>query len=318
MPGDPDYQRIRGWDENFPTTLPPADLRGAHLADASLRGAHLEGADLGEAHLEGKRLSAEELAVVRAIDPGFPERLPPADLRGAYLDAGTTLGDATLGTPWARRSPESGFVALADARWGNVNLAVVSWYRVPGRPPRARLRRVVLRDEQEARDAAQDRTTSPTARLAAFEAAARANRQLATVLRAQGLNDDADRFAYQAQILQRTVLRRQGRLGAWAFSLLLWGLAGYGHRLGRIALTYALVVGGFAAAYYALGAPPGEPQLTWTGALQLSMTNIHGRVFTGQFVLDSAQAWLAAIQAVLGIVVEGAFVAMLIQRFFGR
>jgi hypothetical protein len=175
-------------------------------------------------------------------------------------------------------------------------------------------------DESRARRAKDDdgKKRTPATRLAAFEAAARATRQLATVLRDQGLNDDADRVAYQAQVLQRTVLRRQGRLGAWAFSLLLWAPAGYGHRIGRIALTYLLVVSTFAAAFYLLGASPGQPPLTVTGAIQLSLTNIHGRVFTGQFVLDTAQAWLAAIQPVLGIVIEGAFVAMLVQRFFGR
>jgi hypothetical protein len=29
-------------------------------------------------------------------------------------------------------------------------------------------------------------------------------------------------------------------------------------------------------------------------------------------------AWVAAIESVIGIVIEGVFVAMLIQRFFGK
>jgi hypothetical protein len=32
----------------------------------------------------------------------------------------------------------------------------------------------------------------------------------------------------------------------------------------------------------------------------------------------SAQAWIATVESVVGIVIEGVFVAMLIQRFFGR
>jgi hypothetical protein len=46
-------------------------------------------------------------------------------------------------------------------------------------------------------------------RLELYRAAVRANRQLATALRDQGLNEDADRFGYRAQVLQRRVLRRQ-------------------------------------------------------------------------------------------------------------
>jgi hypothetical protein len=36
-----------------------------------------------------------------------------------------------------------------------------------------------------------------------------ANRQIATVLRSQGLNEHADRFAYRAQLCQRRLLRLQ-------------------------------------------------------------------------------------------------------------
>jgi hypothetical protein len=34
-----------------------------------------------------------------------------------------------------------------------------------------------------------------------------------------------------------------------------------------------------------------------------------------RLALDSAQAWIATVESVVGIVIEGAFVAMLIQRF---
>src|SRR6266567_1753303 len=63
-----------------------------------------------------------------------------------------------------------------------------------------------------------------------YEAAVRANRQLAVALRAQGLDEEAARFAYRAQLLQRIVLRRQGKFGQYLFSLLLDLLAGYGYR----------------------------------------------------------------------------------------
>src|SRR5205823_9377093 len=50
-------------------------------------------------------------------------------------------------------------------------------------------------------------------RLLEYEAAVRANRQLAVVLRNQGLNEHADRFAYRAQVLQRRVVWLQ--IGEW-------------------------------------------------------------------------------------------------------
>jgi hypothetical protein len=53
-------------------------------------------------------------------------------------------------------------------------------------------------------------------------------------------------------------------------------------------------------------------------AFQISLNAIHGRVFFAQFGLDTVQSWLATGESIVGIVIEGVFVAMLIQRFFGR
>jgi hypothetical protein len=162
-----------------------------------LRRAHLEGASLSNVHFEGVQLSPEDLARIRRWRPDFPEHLPPADLRLVFFDAGTILQGATL----ASRS--SACVSLADVRWGDVNLAVLRWTSGRHRP-------LILGDESEAR-ARRDpegKRLSGTERLAAYEGAVRANRQLALALQAQGLNEDAARFAYRAQVLQRIVLRR--------------------------------------------------------------------------------------------------------------
>ena len=45
-----------------------------------------------------------------------------------------------------------------------------------------------------------------------------------------------------------------------------------------------------------------------TDALQISLNAIHGRVFFVQFGLDTAQSWIATIESVVGIVIEGVFV----------
>lgn len=45
---------------------------------------------------------------------------------------------------------------------------------------------------------------------------------------------------------------------------------------------------------------------------------VHGRVYFEQFSLNNLLSWVAAAESVCGIVIEGVFVAMLIQRFFAR
>ncbi len=58
-------------------------------------------------------------------------------------------------------------------------------------------------------------------RLEQFKTAVRVNRQLAATLRSQGMNEDADRFVFRAQLCQRIVLRRQRNFLRYLGSLLL-------------------------------------------------------------------------------------------------
>ncbi len=113
-----------------------------------------------------------------------------------------------------------------------------------------------------ARPASAPRPTAKTRqhaeRLADLERAVRANRQLAVALQAQGLNEDAGRFAYRAQVLQARVLRRQYRIGQYFFSAFLDLLAGYGYRPWRSLVAYLLVIAGFALTFYIQGALGGH------------------------------------------------------------
>jgi uncharacterized protein YjbI with pentapeptide repeats len=330
--------------------LDMADIRTAHLERATLAEAHLEGADLDESHLEEARLVRAHLEDASLSDIHLENanltlarlaranlglaRLERADLSGANLvgadlsganlvgaDLGLThLGWANLtGATFDKTSRLKGAIfteaSLDQVTFDNVNLTVVDWSLVP-----------MLGDEVTARRSKDDspfehekdaKKTTRT-RLEEFKAAVRANRVLAVTLRSQGLSEDADRFAYRAQVLQRQVLRRQGKFGPWLFSGLLWLVSGYGYRLWRILVTYALALLGFAAVYWVAGMLPGGHHLAWYEALLTSLTNIHGRVFTGTFGLDTAQAWAAGVQAVMGLVIEGVFVAMLVQRYFAR
>jgi len=288
--------------------LENASLVEAQLAGAFLRRVHFEGASLAQAHCAGKRLAEDDLRRVRQWKPEFPAVLPPADFSLAFFDAGTVLQGIVLG------DQTSGFVSLADVRWGNVNLAVVRWRR----DRRGRI--IPLGDEAEARRArGADGTSKPQRqRLAEYETAVRANRQLALALQAQGLNEDAARYAYRAQVLQRGVLRRQGKVGAYLFSLFLDGLAGYGYQPGRSVVAYVLMLAGFTVAYYAIGQAYG-PRLSVPGALVFSVTSFHGRgFFPGNVTVDSPLTELAAFEALVGLLIELSFIATFTQRFFGK
>src|SRR5713226_9766741 len=148
-----------------------------HLEDANLIQAQLEGANLIEARLEGADL--------------FQAHLGRADLRAARLGR-THLSDVLLGDK-RRIGPR-----LADVQWGDANLAVVEWSQV-----------AQLCDEYEAhqKETRNGQKKAKWLHLIDYQEAVRANRQLAVALQAQGLNEDAARFIYHAQKLQRIVLR---------------------------------------------------------------------------------------------------------------
>jgi hypothetical protein len=299
--------------------LSGANLSNARLAGAELYGAHLEGARLGEAALGGRTMPAEDLARLRHWQADFPQQLAGAQLGGVFFDNVTALDGAALA------DDASGCASVADARWGGVNLAVVDWTPVK-----------MLGDELEAWSAV-DRGGRPKdeeARLTEFRDAVRANRQLVVALREQGLNEEADRFAYRAQRLQREVLRRQAlrreapqhlaplrrmhRLGAYAFSGFLDLLAGYGYKPGRSLLAYLLVIVAFAGTYLRLGGTL-HPALSPLAALIFSITSFHGRgFFPGGVALDNPLTVVAALEAIVGLVIEISFIATFTQRFFAK
>ena len=297
--------------------LEGADLREACLEGANLRGAHLEGARLNEVHLEGADLNLAQLAGANLIEARLTgtkliqahlERadlrrahLEGADLREAYLE-GANLADITL---WNEQhiGPQ-----LVDVQWGSTNLAIVEWSQVsmPG-------------DEYFATQKTYNGEIKDSAtRLREFKAAVRANRQLTVALQNQGLNEDAARFAYRAQRLQRIVLRRQRKVGAYLFSGFLDLLAGYGYKPVRSVIAYLVVIFGFMGLYL-LNAHFVTPHLGWDEALVLSVSSFHGRGFFSQDIsLGDTYARLAAAEAVIGLLIEISFIATFTQRYFGK
>lgn len=281
------FQRAHAEQARFEQAeLMRADLSEADLALAWFKNARLMGANLSSAYLAG------------------------AFLHEAFFDETTRLNFVTLA------SNMHGTAILSDIHWGDVNLAVVRWAEVPanvGRPVIGTWKRLSTHVKQHL--ALPDQHSIE---LTLWETALRTNRQLSVVLRNQGLNEDADRFAYEALRCRRTVLWKRGNRGAAAWAGFLDILAGYGYKPLRSFAAYLMIVLTFAVLYYVFG-PASRVPLTPLGALVFSMTSFHGRgFFPGGIPLDDALTVLAAGEAFVGLIIEVSFIATFTQRFFGK
>jgi uncharacterized protein YjbI with pentapeptide repeats len=280
-----------------------------HLEGANLSFVHLEGANLASAHLELGNCSQSHLVradLHTAHLEGtlfFGTHLAGASLRGAFLDAATILSNVVL------VNEEFGSAFLSDVRWGDTNLSLSNWTCIK-----------ILGDEYEAHQPMTwyGLVKNKSDWLRGYQRAVRANRQLALVLQREGLNEEAVHFAYRAQILQRKLLWKQRSFWKWLGSAMLALLAGYGYRIWRIFVAYLLIVLICAGAYFVLGIYY-EPHLSLLEAVLTSVTAFHGRVFSEPFLqTGEPQLWVTAFEAVAGLVIEGVFIAMLTQKFFGK
>jgi uncharacterized protein YjbI with pentapeptide repeats len=287
------------------TNLSAADLRGANLSGTLLGGANLNSARLGGANLSGARLSGASLSAADLRDANLSgarlsgANLCAADLRGARMNVETGLARATFSTT----------TRLADVVWNDAPLARVAWEELPRLGDEAAARQRVDADGKK-KDWATRRSD--------YAAAVRAYRLLAVELRSQGLNEHADRYAYCAQLMQRVVLLRQRHFLRYLGSLLLDLISGYGYQPMRSLATYLLVVIGFGLAYWAMGVQTGHT-LTWNESGVVSLTAFHGRgFFATAFQPGDPQAAVAAVEAVLGLLIEITFIATFTNRFFAR
>lgn len=295
--------------------LEQTSLMYAHLEGANLRTARMEGTFLGFAHLNGKHMDKHELTHVRQWQHDFPGALAPANLRHAFFDRATNLDSINLG------DEEHGFVSVVDVNWGDVNLAMVNWQKIPMLGDEYKFhhpRRHSHKDDQNGRQ--NDRSKQESAeQLRDYRRAARANRQLSIALQSQGLNEEAARFAYRALCLLRKISWKRRKYGQYFFSLFLYLLAGYGYRLVNSFLAYVMVIVGFATAYFFIG-PTMHLHLSPLEAIVFSMTSFHGRGFSPSqnLTLSSPLTVLAAAEAFVGLIIEITFIATLTQRFFRR
>lgn len=329
--------------------LEAANLRRANLLGTSLRGAnlaraHLEGAFFREAHLEA---APDTSASSLPAGPGGPDaqpevKLPPpavpsivvtlkmgaeeeqvtlafataptgvaASLVGAFLDSGTDLAGAVLGHgKW-------GCVSVGDVRWGNASLSDIDWSLVEvlgddsasfGLPWYRLPRRLVPGRLTDGRDP--------------YGSAIRANRQISVVLRDQGMSDIAARFAYRARCLERERFGARRNALPWLAQTILELVSGYGYRVRRCVGTYLTVVLSFAIAYYLVRHGVQFPwhrngvRDSWR-AIVFSVIAFHGRGLfpTGTTVGDPTSS-LAALEAIIGLVIEISFIATFTQRAF--
>lgn len=153
-----------------------------------------------------------------------------------------------------------------------------------------------------------------------YNNAVRAYRQLATVLRTQGINEIADRFSYRTQLCQRTLLRSQGirGIGGYFWSVFLDLLAGYGFKPIRTLFVCLFIISLYASLYYFIGQTETH-LLSPLGSVIFSITSFHGRgFFPGGLSLDDRLTVLAASEAIVGLIIEISFIATFPQRFFSR
>jgi len=297
------------------TNLRAALLQGAYLGDARLKKSFMFRAQLQGAYLDGALLEEAFLHEANFIDAD----LRGAQLRGAFL-TGIKLGNKQHIGP-----------LLADVEWGDTNLAVIDWsqvtklgdeWKAEQKLTPSKMKKENLTGWKRAYPPVQVQRSQSNLtgweRLEDYQAAVRANRQLAIALQTQGLYEEAARFAYRAQRLQRVVLRQQKKIGSYLFSGFLDLIAGYGYRPRRSLVAYLIIILGFMVLFL-LNSHFVAPHLRWDEALVLSLSSFHGRGFFSQNIsLGDAYARLAAAEAVIGLIIEISFIATFTQRFFGR
>ena len=131
------------------------------------------------------------------------------------------------------------------------------------------------------------------------------------------MNEEASKFAYRAQKLQRVVSYRQRSYVSYLFSLLLDLLAGYGFRPRRSVFWYLVINIGFAMMYYFIGHLSLLPD-----AFVFSVISFHGRGFFPNLgngiTLHHPLSVLAALEAIIGLFIEISFIATFTKRFFGN
>lgn len=282
--------------------LRKADLSGASFAGSLSNETHFESANLSRANLAGEILSTEAVARINRFIPAPSQEVPPADLRGAFLSEGTTVTDTVFA--FCGYGPR-----VADVRWDSCNVAAVKW---------AEVKKVwderLAHEKYKIDDTEKQKKKTRAERILEYEGAMRANRQLAAVLQAEGINEPAARFTWRAQFLQRTLYWWTGKPGHFLLSCLLNVLSGYGYHPRYLIWIYLTVVLGFADVYYLFQSHPSA----WN-AILLSAAAFHRLgLFMGVSPATQPIQFLTTVESLFGLVIEAGLIAAFTQRLLGR
>jgi hypothetical protein len=295
------------------TNLAGASLRWANLRGAFVYFADLREADLGIADMRGALVYYTDFRGADLEASDLSGALLTGDFRGvtfkrARVDAATVFG----GEPGDEdvRIRMDANIQVIDVSWNGAILARINWDEVP---------------RLGGDEAAIQKAATRTERVAACLNAARAYRELAKTLEAEGVTAPALRYRRRQHQLERTALLQDVKLGQWLFSQLLNLVSGYGDQPGRAILCYLAVVGAFTAVYWAITnqavsvVQSHSAHLAWYEALVLSISSFHGRGFFPSLLsLGDPIALVAAAEAIIGLFIELVFIATFTQRFFAR
>jgi uncharacterized protein YjbI with pentapeptide repeats len=292
--------------------LDGANLFGTHLEGAQLGGAYLGGARFRDTHLESAFLRDARLVspVTRERPVDEPWYRPFTNLRLCHFDENASLNDVTLSN--GRET-----IRVADIRWNGVNISVMEWDGV-------RLGDELLADRyKKPPERYQPEDGLPLDQIDAYKIAVRANRQVATVLRAQGMNEIADQFAYRAHRCQRRLYRLRLRgprsWGRYVSSCFLNVLAGYGYRPLKAIGVYGAVVLLFAAVYIFLAKGAALSMGGVRECIVISLAAFHGGGFvSGSFPPATPLAAISVLESFVGLIIEAGFIAAITNRFFSR
>jgi uncharacterized protein YjbI with pentapeptide repeats len=262
--------------------------------------------------------------------------LAGADLAEASFDYRTNLGGLRLFTFSDRTAPVRR-TKLADVRWNGTSIAAVAdWTEGPARVgedpnpdwPHTIMAacKAALRFVWRRRPWAKPLELARPSQVLGGNLidAIRTYRQLATLLRGQGMTAEARLFDYRAAQLGRrmppdtTSWPRALRWIVWvawgtkrSFSRFVDAVSRYGYSPGRVLATYAATVLIFGVIYRLCGVT------RWRDAVPFSLIAFHGRgVINGNIASDSVLLWIPAIEASLGLFIEALLVATLIRRLF--
>jgi uncharacterized protein YjbI with pentapeptide repeats len=188
----------------------------------------------------------------------------------------------------------------------------------------------------------------------AVERAIRSNRQVGLVLRNQGINEQAVKFQYRAERLKRLLLKAELRGPVYGFSHSIKGpkwwrsvvdtiekvpgwisryvifairysvswlfdaTCGYGYKPLNAVGCYVIVIAGFGLGFSSLSGVA-----FWPNALAFSVTSFHGRGFEtlingSNGSIPHGAVFLAAFEAVIGLLLEVTFIASFTRRVFDR